>query len=242
MRKITALMPSSATESPCRRKAAATTAWRCAASNTAIPPSPTFRQCRLVFLHLWFHVIFMLDDYPTMAETSQGHLVIVCLIFNRVQAAGAVDLGALQSTWKTEKTIRKYFVSHIWEWFKNTFENDIENDWRTARTLSCTPNDHRSSRVPGRDRGCSTASQTPQICIFPPNFYHISFICFHFYVGTWRISEGFVWSHATLARNVALAQGFLFAHSKSSQDLDLAPCDAKMKTKKKQDKYEVQKV
>lgn len=31
-------------------------------------------------------------------KTSQGHVVIVCLIFNRVQAAGAVDLGALQST------------------------------------------------------------------------------------------------------------------------------------------------
>lgn len=37
-----------------------------------------------------------------------------------------------------------------------------------------------------------------QICIFPPNFYHAHFICLHFYVGTWRISEGFVWSHATL--------------------------------------------
>ena len=101
MRKITALMPSSATESPCRSKAAATTAWpkpniatlrREQHGHSAIPNfsamssrvSPSVISCD-------FHV-------GSHNKTSQGHVVIVCLIFNRVQAAGAVDLGALQST------------------------------------------------------------------------------------------------------------------------------------------------
>ena len=194
MRKITALMPSSATESPCRRKAAATTAW----------PKPHIatlrREQTRPFRHpqLFGNVVscFSICDscdfhVGSHNKTSQGHVVIVCLIFNRVQAAGAVDLGALQSTHHGKlKTIRKYFVCR--------FENDIEDDWRTTRTLIWaahqTTTDLQEFQAAIED--VQLPPKLPDLHI--PTQFLPHFICFHFYVGTWRISKGFAWSRATL--------------------------------------------